>query len=81
MIKENKVPCIAEGRVDCYLIQQGNKIGGIDWDYFYDPIDGFDYEPGFVYKLLVVKGSVKNPPQDVSTYRYRLSRVISKEVK
>lgn len=51
------------------------------WVYFYDQIIGFEYEPGFVYKLLVAKEPVKNPPMDASSIRYILIKELSKEPK
>lgn len=80
-VKEAKTSCVGfEGQTECYLVQQGSNIDGDSWEYFYDQIEGFHYEPGFVYKLLVAKESVKNPPQDASNIKYILVKELSKEV-
>jgi hypothetical protein len=52
-----------------------------EWEYFYEQIEGFAYEPGFIYKLLVAKESVKNPSADSPSVKYLLIREISKESK
>jgi hypothetical protein len=81
-IKENKTSCTGfEGQTECYLIQQGKNMNSDTWEYFYDQIKGFEYEPGFVHKLLVAKEPVKNPPMDASSIRYILIKELSKEPK
>jgi|SRR6478609_10761170 len=78
-IKENKINCTGfEGQTECYLVQQGNKIGSTDWEYFYDQIEDLSYQPGFVYTILVVKEVVKNPPQDSPNTKYTLIKELSK---
>ena len=62
-----------------YLVQQDNEIGGENWTYFYDEIEGFDYESGYLYDLKVRKLKIQNPPQDASGFKYILQKVISKE--
>ena len=75
------VECYGEMEGNCLLVQEGEKIGREDWEYFYyeDSIEGFDYEPGYMYDLMVRKIQVKDPPQDGSSFRYKLIKVISKE--
>jgi hypothetical protein len=62
-----------------YLIQEENEIGTTNWNYFYSNIEGFEYELGFTYDILVIKESIDNPPQDASSIKYTLKNVISKE--
>ena len=55
----------------------------VDGNFFYDRIEGFDYEEGYVYELRIEKYDAwpgqKEPPQDASRYGgYRLIEVISK---
>ncbi len=75
------VECYGEMEGNCLLVQEGDKTGTEDWEFFYyeDSIEGFDYEPGYVYDLMVRKITVKDPPQDGSSFRYELIRVTSKE--
>jgi len=62
-----------------YLIQEGNEIGTNDWTYFYNNIEGFDYELGYVYDISVIKETISNPPTDGSSIKYTLNKIISKE--
>ena len=75
------VECYGEMDGNCLLVQEGDKIGTEDWDYFYyeDSIVGFDYEPGYMYDLIVRKIRIEDPPQDGSSIRYELIRVVSKD--
>ena len=52
---------------------------GTDWQYFYDQIEGFDYQPGYEYTLMVEKVDVANPPADGSSIRYVLVEEVSKQ--
>jgi heat shock protein HslJ len=81
-VKENKTSCTGyEGQTECYLVQQGSKIDSDDWEYFYEQIEGFVYEPGFVYKISVAKETIVNPPIDSPSVKYSLIRELSKEPK
>jgi len=61
------------------LVQEANEIGGEEWEYFYNGIEGFEYEYGYVYIISVKKETVDNPPQDASFVNYILQNIISKE--
>ena len=52
-----------------------------DWTNFYDSIEGFDYEWGFLYDLEVQSDDIKNPPEDGSSKKYTLVNINSKEPK
>jgi len=60
------------------LSQEDEQIGSENWLYFYDWIEGFEYEPGFIYDLRVRKYYIENPLQDGSSIRYVLDQLISK---
>lgn len=72
--------CVGKGGY-CLLVQEGDQIGTDDWSLFYYEvsIEGFDYEPGYIYHLKVKKKKIKNPPMDGFSISYRLNRVMSKE--
>lgn len=74
------VECVGEVEGRCLLVQEGSAIGTEDWEYFYfqDGIEGFNYEPGYVYDLLVRKIPVKEPPMDGSSIHYKLIRILEK---
>ena len=67
------VDCVGVGPMKCMVV---------DGEFFYDNIDGFHYEEGYVYRLRMEQYDAwpgqKEPPQDASRYGYRLIEVISK---
>ena len=54
----------------------------VDGDLFYDEIEGFDFEPGYEYKLRIEQydrwPNTDEPPQDAGKYGYRLIEVLQK---
>jgi len=75
LIGPEKVDCIGEGPQLCYLIKE--DIDG-DWTNFYGEIDGFEYEPGYNYEILVEKIKISNPMLDGPAFRYRLMKILQK---
>ena len=67
--------CYGVGIQECMLVK---SAGDETWSFFYGNIEGFDYEPGYEYVLKVRKEEVKNPPQDASSVKYVLVRIVSK---
>ena len=53
------------------------KVGG-QWERFYAPIQGFNFEGGSRYRLQVNISHVANAPADSSGLRYKLVRVLDK---
>lgn len=47
--------------------------------FFYEDIEGFEYEWGYTYKLRVRVTEIKNPPEDVLPLKYRLIEILSQE--
>ncbi len=54
----------------------------VDGGLFYDSIEGFDYEEGYVYRLKIERYDAwpgqGEPPQDAGRYGYRLVEVLSR---
>ncbi|SDR87001.1 DUF4377 domain-containing protein [Gramella sp. MAR_2010_147] len=61
------------------LVQEAEAIGGAEWTYFYDNIEGFDYSSGYLYELTVKKETVPNPLQDASSIQYTLQSINARE--
>ena len=61
---------------DCYL--EYNKESG-QWEFFYEGIQGFDFEPGYIYTLEVRLEDRGTEIQDVGRYAYHLVKVIEKK--
>ncbi len=60
------------------LVQENKKVGTDDWNFLYSDIQGFEYEMGYVYDLIVIKHIVRNPPADGSSVQYSLKEINSK---
>jgi len=79
-INSSKVDCSGVGKMTCLQVQKSDTLDlNADWDLFYSRIDGFDYEPGYLYKLKVKEEPVENPPADVSSIKYTLVKVVEKK--
>lgn len=76
-INHHQQTAFGEARTLVYLIQEDADIGTENWTYFYSNITGFEYEPGFVHELKVLKTKVDNPPADGSSISYVLDEIIS----
>ena len=70
-----EVECFGLGPRTCLQVRESPDE---PWRNFFESIQGFDFERGFFYELIVEKRSVSPVPADGSSYRYRLLRVVSK---
>lgn len=68
--------CTGVGKQQCMLIRESAEE---QWTYLYQQIEGFNYEPGYLYQLKVEVSQVENPPADASSLRYVLKEILSKE--
>lgn len=74
-VNSQKVDCVGVGPQKCLQIRRSEDES---WSFFYDDIEGFTFEPGFVYTLRVSEEEIENPPADASSKRIKLEEVISK---
>ena len=70
-----KVDCVGVAPQECLLVRDSPDD---EYEFFYSQINGFDYEPGYEYELLVQKTPVENPPADASSIEWTLIEVVSK---
>ena len=49
------------------------------WEFFYESVQGFEFEPGFIYTLEVRLEDRGTEIQDVGRYAYHLVKVIEKK--
>jgi heat shock protein HslJ len=70
------VDCQGEGPQMCMLVKENP---GDEYTLFYDQIEGFEFEEGFEYKLIVKEEQVADPPAGGSSLKWSLVRVESKE--
>jgi len=78
-VNSYQVACDGVGKMNCLLVQKAETTDPGNWTNFYSKIDGFDYEPGFIYKLKVREVPVENPPTDASSIKYELVKVLEKK--
>jgi len=79
-VNSSKKDCSGVGKMTCFQIQKSDTLNlNADWNLFYAPIDGFDYIPGFIYKLKIKETQVENPPADASSIKYTLVKVLEKK--
>jgi hypothetical protein len=63
------------------LVQEKNNIGSDSWTKFYNSIEGFDYQPGFIYDIKLIVEQIDSPTDDSSSLKYTLEEIKSiKEV-
>ena len=80
-VNSAKVPCTGVGEQQCLEIQKGNAMVPGQWELFYDTIEGFDYKPGYISKIVVKeeKLSAESVPADASNMKYTLVSVLSQK--
>jgi len=66
-----------EFQKECMLIKWSKDQK--EWNNFSDNIDGFNYEKGNEYELLVSEIKVENPPADASDLKFKLVKIISQK--
>lgn len=70
------VDCVGVTPQKCMLVKENPED---EYTLFYDQIEGFEYEEGFEYKLVIKEEQVENPPADASSIKWTLVSVESKE--
>lgn len=71
----NLEPCVGVAPQLCLLVRQSPDE---DYRYFYDTIQGFTFEQGYEYELLVSRERRTNVPADASAFTYTLIEEVSK---
>lgn len=81
-VNSSKVECTGVGKMQCLQTQESETLKPNDWKNFYGNIEGFEYEPGYIYKLSVKKEKLDpaTVPADASTLKYSLVKVIEKNL-
>lgn len=70
-----RVDCIGVFEQECLLVRYRESA---EWQYFYDPIQGFAFEEGYLYTLLVERKERGELVTDASSHVWRLMRTLSK---
>jgi hypothetical protein len=75
-INSHLVDCVGVGPRMCMQVRENEQD---EWEFFYDEIEGFTYEEGYLYAVLVEVVDVEDPPADASSIEYTLIEILSKE--
>lgn len=68
-------PCVGVGPQQCLNVRESAEAA---WTLWYDPIEGFEHEAGYEYRLMISETKVENPPADASSIRWTLIEVLEK---
>lgn len=80
-VNSSKTDCSGVGKMTCLQVQKSDVLDfDADWNLFYSQINGFEYEPGYLYKLQVKETAVENPPADASAINYSLVKELEKQL-
>lgn len=79
-IGSSKQPCQGVALMECMMVKKGAGFEKLEWTYFYSSIDGFEYAPGFIYKLRVKEEQIPldKVPADASSIKYTLLEIVEK---
>jgi heat shock protein HslJ len=74
---------VAPSRMECTgvapdMCLQVRESSSAPWTLLHGAIEGFRYEPGFLYEIRIREEAVANPPADASSIRRILVSVVSK---
>lgn len=76
IIGPEKVECL--GFISPQECLQVKNTPEAEWRWFYDSIEGFTYEQGYIYEIRVRSEKIENPPTDSSGIRWILVEEVSK---
>lgn len=76
-VNSSRIPCTGVAPMHCLQIR---KEGSGTWQLLYSDIEGFEYEPGYLYRIRVRAEQLdpQEVPADASAIRYRLVAVKEK---
>jgi heat shock protein HslJ len=79
-INSAKVDCVGVAPMTCLQIQKGENIDTENWEMFYASIEGFNYEPGYIYSISVKETELAEDevPADGSSIKFELVEVLEK---
>ncbi|MFC9894936.1 DUF4377 domain-containing protein [Nocardia sp. NPDC127579] len=69
-------PCTGVAPMRCLQVRRDPQAA---WELHYFGIEGFDYQPGYTYRLLVEERPWVDPPADAPSSTWHLVRVIAKD--
>lgn len=76
-VQGHRVACQPGGDASCFSVQKGATIGMGTWEVLQQPIEGFTYEEGYTYDL-IVKVDFQQGKTGPERFKYTLVEIISK---
>ncbi len=70
------VDCVGVAPMKCMQVKENPEDA---YQFFYNEIEGFTFEPGFTYEVRVLVEPVANAPADASNLKYTLIEIVSQE--
>ncbi len=70
------VDCVGVAPMRCMQVKENPEDA---YQFFYNEIEGFTFEPGFTYEVRVLVEPVANAPADASNLKYTLIEIVSPE--
>ena len=67
--------CVGVAPQQCLNVRESEQA---DWTLRYDPIEGFEHEAGYDYRLMISETTLEDPPADASSIRWTLIEVLEK---
>lgn len=74
---EGRITEFLSYKAPCYGISQRLCLITTSNEFFYDPIEGFDFVWGHAYELSLIETAIENPLADASSLQYELEEIIS----
>ena len=80
-VNSSLTSCVGRAPTKCLQVQKSEKLDPSAWESFHASIKGFDYEPGYIYKLLVRERKLDpaSVPEDASSIEYTLVKILEKK--
>ncbi|MFM4732478.1 DUF4377 domain-containing protein [Aeromonas salmonicida] len=75
-INSQLIDCVGVGPMQCMQVRSDEQQA---WGLFYQQIEGFQFEPGYRYRLTVSKEQLTDVPADAPSLRYRLIKIVNKQ--
>ena len=75
-VNSHLIDCVGAGPRKCMQIRESRYD---EWHPFYDEIEGFTFEEGYLYQIIVSITDVEDPPADGSSKAYELLAIVSRK--
>ena len=69
------VPCSGVAPMQCLQVRENPQD---NWQLHYGAIEGFTFEPGYLYELKIREETIANPPADGSSKKWTLVEILRK---